>query len=42
MFTEHLNTAFHILLATPPKPLIATHRAKYIRVGSVKQDSGSA
>ncbi|THH02230.1 hypothetical protein EW026_g638 [Hermanssonia centrifuga] len=31
MFTyEHLNTAFRILLSTPPKPLIATHRAKYI------------
>lgn len=43
MFTyEHLNTAFRILLAKPPKPLIATHRAKYIRVGSVNQDSSSA
>ncbi len=35
MFTyEHLNTAFRILLSTPPKPLIATHRAKYIRTQS--------
>lgn len=28
---EHLNAAFRVLLSTPPKPLIATHRAKYIR-----------
>lgn len=35
MFTyEHLNTAFRILLpsdSSSPKPLIATHRAKYVR-----------
>ncbi|EKM58762.1 uncharacterized protein PHACADRAFT_87446 [Phanerochaete carnosa HHB-10118-sp] len=29
---EHLNTAFRILLSSKPKPLIATHSAKYIRV----------
>ena len=35
MFTyAHLNTAFRILLASstsPAKPLIATHRARYVR-----------
>lgn len=38
MFTyEHLNTAFRILLpsdSSPPKPLIATHRAKYVRTAA--------
>lgn len=40
LFTyEHLNTAFRVLLSRPPPPLIATHRAKYIRVEGKAQDS---
>lgn len=43
MFTyEHLNTAFRILLpssSSPAKPLIVTHRAKYVRT-STKDASG--
>lgn len=36
LFTyDHLNTAFRILMSSsPPKPLIATHRARYIRVSA--------
>lgn len=40
---DHLNAAFRILLSSPPKPLIATHRAKYIRVAQspVNSSTGS-
>ncbi|KIP06081.1 hypothetical protein PHLGIDRAFT_107411 [Phlebiopsis gigantea 11061_1 CR5-6] len=38
----NLNTAFRILLASPQPPLIATHRAKYIRVASDSQDASRA
>lgn len=41
---DHLNAAFRILLSSSPKPLIATHRAKYIRIApdSVNSSAGSA
>lgn len=38
----HLNTAFRILLSSPSKPFIATHKAKYIRAASEKKDKSQA
>ena len=38
----NLNTAFRILLSVPQSPLIATHRAKYIRVASEAKDASEA
>ena len=38
---DHLNIAFRTLMSKPPKPFIATHRARYIRVSSDSSESSN-